>query len=75
MANPIPSTALPATADVDEILLELIPITCPSILTRAPPELPGLMAASVCKRLLIQFHHYVLHRYSTAKARNDSFCY
>ena len=47
MANPIPSTALPATADVDEILLELIPITCPSILTKAPPELPGLIAASV----------------------------
>ena len=54
MANPIPSTALPATADVDEILLELIPITCPSILTKAPPELPdevksGVVVGSVQK--------------------------
>jgi len=26
----------------------LIPITCPRASTRGPPELPGLMAASVC---------------------------
>ena len=46
MANPIPSTDSPEL-DVDEILLELIPITCPSMLIKAPPELPGLIAASV----------------------------
>lgn len=46
IANPIPSTALPEALDCD-ILLELIPITCPSILIKAPPEFPGLIAASV----------------------------
>ena len=38
----MPSTALPP------ILLELMPITSPRIFKSAPPELPGLMAASVC---------------------------
>ena len=41
MANPIPST--PSL----EILELLIPINSPSALMRAPPELPGLIAASV----------------------------
>ena len=41
IANPIPST--PETA----IFAELIPTTSPSALTSAPPELPGLIAASV----------------------------
>ncbi len=29
----------------------LIPMTCPALLTSGPPELPGLMAASVWMRL------------------------
>ncbi|MPN12349.1 hypothetical protein SDC9_159665 [bioreactor metagenome] len=41
MEKPIPST--PAT----EILALLIPTTTPSAFTKAPPELPGLIAASV----------------------------
>ena len=41
MAYPMPSTAFPP------ILLELIPITSPFIFSSAPPELPGLIAASV----------------------------
>jgi hypothetical protein len=41
MANPSPST--PET----DIFTVLIPITCPLELTRAPPLLPGFMAASV----------------------------
>ncbi len=50
IAKPIPSTAplLPLLpVGVEEILLELIPITCPSILISGPPEFPGLIAASV----------------------------
>ena len=39
MAKPMPSTPSAAT------LALLMPTTCPSALTRAPPELPGLMAA------------------------------
>ena len=46
MANPIPSTLTPEPAEL-AILLELIPMTWPAILINAPPELPGLMAASV----------------------------
>ena len=41
MAYPMPSTS------VDETLAVLMPISSPSILSRAPPLLPGLMAASV----------------------------
>ena len=41
MANPIPST--PSL----EILELLMPINSPSALISAPPELPGLIAASV----------------------------
>ena len=37
----------PLTDVLLDILAELIPITSPFILTRAPPLLPGLMAASV----------------------------
>jgi len=35
---------------------ELMPITFPSRLTSGPPLLPGLMAASVCKEVLIHIH-------------------
>ena len=42
MANPIPST--PSL----EILELLMPISSPSASSNAPPELPGLIAASVC---------------------------
>ena len=45
IANPIPSTPV-----VDN-LTELIPITSPYWFIKAPPELPELMAASVCNRL------------------------
>ena len=41
MAKPMPSTVSPP------ILLELMPMTLPLRSTRGPPELPGLMAASV----------------------------
>ena len=41
MAYPMPSTS------VDETLAVLMPMSSPSILSRAPPLLPGLMAASV----------------------------
>src|SRR5690606_34077246 len=42
-ANPTPSLA------PDSVKIEtLIPMTSPSRLISAPPELPGLMAASVC---------------------------
>ena len=42
MLKPTPS--LPPPFDAIELL---IPITSPFILTRGPPELPGLIAASV----------------------------
>ena len=45
IANPIPSTEVPSLDC--ESFIELIPITCPAELTSAPPELPGLIAASV----------------------------
>src|SRR5690625_2004438 len=48
MASPIPSTACCAT------FIELIPMTFPFISTNAPPLLPGLMAASVCKTSVTQ---------------------
>ena len=41
IANPIPSTPLPDNFNV------LIPITFPSLFTRAPPLLPEFIAASV----------------------------
>ena len=43
MENPIPWPA--ATMAV------LTPITCPSMLSNGPPELPGLMEASVWMKL------------------------
>ena len=42
MEKPIPSTAAAATFAL------LMPMTSPSAFTSAPPELPGLIAASVC---------------------------
>ena len=42
MANPMPEP--PRTIAV------LMPITSPRMFTSGPPELPGLMAASVCKK-------------------------
>jgi hypothetical protein len=42
IAKPMPEP--PATIAV------LIPITSPCMFTSGPPELPGLMAASVCKK-------------------------
>ena len=33
-----------------EMMAVLMPISCPVALTRAPPELPGLMSASVCMK-------------------------
>ena len=41
IANPIPST------EDFEIFIELIPMTWPALLINAPPEFPGLIAASV----------------------------
>ncbi len=34
-------------------ICELIPITCPEALSSGPPELPGLIGASVCSTLSI----------------------
>lgn len=51
MAKPNPSAETPLSAWA--ILMELIPMTCPAILTNGPPELPGLIAASVCKALML----------------------
>jgi hypothetical protein len=42
-ANPIP-----ALTPVLEYIAELIPITSPFKFNNGPPELPGLIAASVC---------------------------
>jgi len=47
IAYPTPSTSEAA------ILAELIPITCPCILIKAPPLLPGLIAASVWIALIV----------------------
>ena len=44
IAKPRPSTDVPP---LEAILLYVIPITCPWILIKGPPELPGLMAVSV----------------------------
>ena len=33
---------------LDAATMVLIPITCPEAFTKGPPELPELMAASVC---------------------------
>jgi len=46
IANPIPSEP-PPLVEIET----LTPISSPFILTRAPPELPGLIAASVCTYL------------------------
>src|SRR5699024_8003403 len=48
MASPIPSAACCAS------FIELIPLTFPFFSTNAPPLLPGLMAASVCKTSVTQ---------------------
>ncbi|GMA70033.1 hypothetical protein GCM10025879_12790 [Leuconostoc litchii] len=45
IAKPIPSTVVPEE-DVDSFI-ELIPTICPAKLIKGPPELPGLIAASV----------------------------
>ena len=47
-ANPMLSTGLPP--EVDSTFDVLMPITSPSPLIRGPPLLPGLIAASVCRR-------------------------
>jgi hypothetical protein len=38
---------MPENEPVGEIRKVLMPISCPRAPTRAPPELPGLIAASV----------------------------
>ena len=44
----MPSTLISElSVEVEAILLELIPMTCPAIFTKGPPEFPGLIAASV----------------------------
>ena len=43
----------PMNAPVGEAIQVLMPITSPSMLTSAPPELPGLMAASVWMKSLM----------------------
>ena len=44
MAKPMPSTIFPLLL---EYLAETIPTTSPDVLSRGPPELPGLMEVSV----------------------------
>ena len=43
----LPPLSLPAPADPRVAMAELTPMTSPSRSTSGPPELPGLMAASV----------------------------
>jgi hypothetical protein len=45
MANPMPFAEF---CRLDVATMVLIPITWPEAFTRGPPELPELMAASVC---------------------------
>ena len=45
MAKPMPTLA-----PVGETIWELIPINSPRVFTSAPPELPWLMGASVCRK-------------------------
>jgi len=49
----------------------LIPTSSPAVLTNAPPELPGLTAASVCKKLycamVVASNERAPERLSTAK--------
>ncbi len=42
MAKPMPAPAA--------LIAELMPITSPRMFTNGPPELPGLIDASVCKK-------------------------
>ena len=46
MAKPMPTEA-----PVGETITELTPITWPSMLNTGPPELPGLIGASSCRKL------------------------
>ena len=46
MAKPMPTEA-----PVGETMTELTPMTWPSILNTGPPELPGLIGASSCRKL------------------------
>src|SRR6476469_9399019 len=54
MAKPTPMEPawLPSEDCDNEAIAELIPMTAPFMSTSAPPELPGLMAASVCTALI-----------------------
>ena len=51
MAKPMPSMDAPEPV-LPEYLAVVMPTTSPRILNRGPPELPGLMAASVCIMLI-----------------------
>ena len=52
MAKPMPSMDAPELV-VPEYLAVVMPMTSPAILNRGPPELPGLMAASVWSILMM----------------------
>jgi hypothetical protein len=47
IAKPIPSILASELIPLDEYFNELIPTTSPLLLSRAPPLLPPLMAASI----------------------------
>ena len=52
MAKPMPSMDAPEEV-VPENLAVVMPMTSPRMLKRGPPELPGLMAASVWIMLMM----------------------
>ena len=51
MAKPSPSAVV---YPEEESLAVLMPMICPSILTRGPPELPEFRAALVCIRVMVR---------------------
>src|SRR3990170_6209386 len=47
VANPMPSMGEKNMKNITSAFAVLIPITCPSILSKGPPLFPGLIGASV----------------------------
>ena len=52
MAKPMPMEPASLLELAVEAIDELMPMTCPAALNVGPPELPGLMAASICTALV-----------------------
>ncbi len=52
IAKPMPMEPAVWVLEAVEAIDELMPITCPAALKVGPPELPGLIAASICTALV-----------------------